>query len=220
MAELHVQEKRRSAWPWILGALFAVLLIWIVVERNDADEYATGDVVATPVAPAPAIAPAPVSSVDVDRFVVFATDPTPDFGNMNAAHTYTRNGLRYLASALDEVARSAPVTGQNIQPSIAALRQGAEALSEDAAGPEHAAALSRVINQAAEVMRELQRARFPESADEVSRVGDAARRISANEAILEQREAVREFFSRAATAVQSMGAPAPGNQSTDTGGTR
>jgi hypothetical protein len=35
MAELHVQRKESSIWPWILGALLLVAVLWFVFMRAD-----------------------------------------------------------------------------------------------------------------------------------------------------------------------------------------
>ena len=60
MAEINVERKGPSVWPWIVGLLVVALLIWLLVEMfgNDdepvvADEPTVGFLVA-PTAPAPA----------------------------------------------------------------------------------------------------------------------------------------------------------------------
>lgn len=223
MAEIHVQPKERTIWPWVLGFIAVLLLLWVVVDPRGDEQTVAGDVepgLANPPA-APVI---PVAWVDTDRFLAYARDSQPDFGDANRAHDYTRNGLTYLAGSLEEITRQDRSTEPNIQPSIAAMRQGAEALNESAAGPEHAAAVKRVLDQAVTAMNELQRARFPSASDAVNGLRDAANAVSGSQPLLEQEDEVREFFQRAAAAVQAMGAPAPGSTSTTgatttTGGT-
>lgn len=62
MADINVERKERSIWPWILGLLALLLLIWLLVELFDRDR---GDVAVAPVADTaamvtPAAPPPPV----------------------------------------------------------------------------------------------------------------------------------------------------------------
>ena len=205
MTEIHVQPKKRSIWPWALGLAVALLLLWVVVDRNTGrEELATGDVAPGTAAPD---ATRPVW-VESERFIVFVRQPA-DFGDMNGAHEYTRTGLRYLASALDEVNRQGGASAPDVSPTIAALRVAAEELSEGAAAPEHARAAAPVFRQAAEAMTTVQRAHHADAADEVNAAREAAQGVSADRPLQEQADAVRAFFDRAVAALQAMGAPAP-----------
>ena len=66
MAEIHVERKDRSIWPWILGALAVLLLLWLFFALLDNDEEAAVAPVAEPVVaiPAPPVTP-PVAAVPV-----------------------------------------------------------------------------------------------------------------------------------------------------------
>ena len=48
MADIDIQEKRRSAWPWIIGLLGLVLVVWVAAEMlgGPDDEYVASDVTA------------------------------------------------------------------------------------------------------------------------------------------------------------------------------
>lgn len=37
MAEIRVERKKKSVWPWILGLLLAALLVWGITETMDND---------------------------------------------------------------------------------------------------------------------------------------------------------------------------------------
>lgn len=45
MAEIKVERKERSVWPWIIGALVLLALIWFFFIRPDTDgaEFRAGD---------------------------------------------------------------------------------------------------------------------------------------------------------------------------------
>lgn len=47
MADINVERKKKSIWPWILGAIALLLLIWAFAAMNDNAERTTA---ATPAA--------------------------------------------------------------------------------------------------------------------------------------------------------------------------
>ena len=56
MAEIKVERKERSVWPWIIGALVLLALIWFFFIRPETDgaEFRAGDTeVEVGFAPAP-----------------------------------------------------------------------------------------------------------------------------------------------------------------------
>jgi hypothetical protein len=207
MANIQAQPTPQRIWPWVLG-IAVVLLIVLARRVRDTSSHAlaSGEV-------APHVERGVERSrAAAERFLRFVRDEPPNFGDMNAAHEYTRNGLGYLASALDEIivvdGRSAP----NIQTSVQALREGVGALRADAPAPRHAMAAKAAIDQAVQTMSELQRTHFPEARDEIDELSRAAERVAPGRPLLDQREAVQEFFDEAVTAIEAMGGPAPPGQ--------
>lgn len=61
MAEIDIERKERSIWPWIIGGLVVLLLVWGVAELFDSDDAAELPVAAAPavVDPMTPAAPAP-----------------------------------------------------------------------------------------------------------------------------------------------------------------
>lgn len=60
MAEIKVERKERSVWPWIIGALVLLALIWFFFIRPETDgaEFRAGDTeVEVGFVPAPVAAP-------------------------------------------------------------------------------------------------------------------------------------------------------------------
>lgn len=54
MAELEVQPKKKSAyWPWLLGLLALIAIIWFLWVRNSERDRVATDTTVTPVVPAP-----------------------------------------------------------------------------------------------------------------------------------------------------------------------
>ncbi|WP_299824875.1 hypothetical protein [uncultured Pontibacter sp.] len=45
MAEINIERKKKSVWPWLLLILLVALLIWAIYElTNDNDTVNTGNV--------------------------------------------------------------------------------------------------------------------------------------------------------------------------------
>jgi hypothetical protein len=44
MAEIDIQPKKRPVWPWILGIIAAIIIIWIILRALDAQENKTGEI--------------------------------------------------------------------------------------------------------------------------------------------------------------------------------
>ena len=71
VAEINVERKQPSIWPWIVGLIVLALLVWILVERFGADGGAepstpteTDTAAATaPFAPGPDVTPPPPTGV-------------------------------------------------------------------------------------------------------------------------------------------------------------
>lgn len=40
MADINVERKQRSIWPWIVGLLVLALLIWLLASMMDRDDDA------------------------------------------------------------------------------------------------------------------------------------------------------------------------------------
>lgn len=47
MAELNVERKKRHAWPWVLGLLALVLIIWAIAATTKGDDDVTRTMPAT-----------------------------------------------------------------------------------------------------------------------------------------------------------------------------
>jgi hypothetical protein len=42
MAEINIQRKERSVWPWLLAGVLLLGLLWFLFARNTGDSVATG----------------------------------------------------------------------------------------------------------------------------------------------------------------------------------
>jgi hypothetical protein len=96
MADINVERKGPSIWPWIIGLLVLALLIWAVAEMVDRDDR-VADTVETTV-PA-AEAPPPAAPPATDEFVAPGTAPASP-GTVDGT-TGTVDGTRPTDEPLD-----------------------------------------------------------------------------------------------------------------------
>jgi hypothetical protein len=219
VADINVERKGPSIWPWIIGLIVLALLIWALAEmlggRDDATRTAvTDDTVArtTEVAPATrdpgmtgAAAGVPAAVQQFEQWVD-RRDPQTDMG---LQHEYTRNGLRQLADALESLAQR---HGERpaVQQSIQTMRQQADRLQQsDAASTQHANMTRDAFTSAADAVGTLQREHHAQLAgadNQVNQVRQAAQAIDTGTPLLQQHERVQTFFDRARDAVRAMAA--------------
>ena len=207
MAELHIERKERSAWPWLLlGALAIALLLWFFLVRGG-DEGATVAVADTAVAgetagvaPVAAATPADGEMPEAARaFVQFASSPAAD---ANLAHDYTADGLRRLADALEAVTANAQVGTVDVSQRVGEIRARADAMQQNATSSEHALQAREASLLAAALMRELP------GATGGAEAYTAAEAIQADRPLMEQTDAVHRFFEQSATVVRGLAATA------------
>lgn len=205
MAELNIERKERSVWPWVLGGLLLLaLLIWFLFGRSDDREAVTaGPVAGDTVVTAPAAAaggeelPAAVS-----EFVRFSE--TPVTGTATQAHDYTADGLRKLADALGAVSQGVTVSGVDVEERLGAIRTHADAMQRDPTSTQHALQTREAFLIASGLMQQFQEARFTGLTAQVGEVNDAASAVQSDRPLLDQMTEVQRFFERAAHAVREM----------------
>lgn len=219
MADINVERKGPSIWPWIIGLIVLALLIWALAEmlggRDDPGRTAvTGDTVprtqeVTPTTTDPAMtgaaAGAPAAVQEFERWVD-RRDPQTDMG---LQHEYTSNGLRQLADAIESLAQrhdSRPAVQQSIQ----TMRQQADRLQQsDAASTQHANMTRDAFTSAADAIGTVQREYHPQltgADNQVNQVRQAAQAVDTGTPLLQQQERVQTFFERARDAVRTMAA--------------
>jgi hypothetical protein len=216
MAETHI-ERKRAIWPWILLALVALALIawFFFMGSRDADEPAAvvapvGDAMQPPDAAAGMQAEtqpaAPERPQAVSAFLAYV-DERDAAEAANLAHDYTSNGLRRLADALTTLAESGTGEGATASAGMLELdgiRERADLMQQDPQSTEHARQAREAFDSVADAMQTLQQNRFPQLADQVGRVQEAASAVDPQRLLLEQTDAVERFFQRSADALRAM----------------
>ena len=204
MAEIHIERKERSVWPWILGLLALALVVWLLLAqrggREDAfvTDTAIGDT-------DPGITPGAARTGAVGSFIAYV-DERRARAEAGLDHEYTAEGLRRLADALEEIARQHQLGAAQVEQRVNTLRERADALQRNPESREHARLAREAFVAVVDVMRDLQQQRFPDAANQVEQVRLAATSVTADRELLQQKEEVQRFFDRAGEVVQHMAA--------------
>jgi hypothetical protein len=234
MAEIRVDNKegnKSPIWPWILGALVLIGLIWGVSEllSRDDDRPLTRTETATDRGVAYEAEPDRVNAASagyeaqgpIGEYLLFVdrNDESADLARTNVSerpaddadrsaemgleHEYTREGIRKLSAALNALATASPANAGLDQQRLA-FQQRADQLGEDPQSQQHAAMIRETFTEAADLMASIKERSYPNSDANVEEVRNAAEGIDINTQTLNQKEKVREFFRRAGEAIQEM----------------
>ena len=208
MAEINIERKERTTWPWLLlGLLLVALLAWWLLSRNDDGDFATvqdttGAVIDTADATSAGIregAPGALSD-----FVAW-TNENRARQEADTTHAFTAEGIRHLADAIAEIVDRDTTGAMMLRQRADTIRGLADALQRNWQSTNHAEYARRAFMEATMALESLRDQRYPNAATQVAQVRQAAEGVQANQTLLPQRQQVQQFFDRAAEALQTMG---------------
>lgn len=209
MAEIRVEPKHNKTpiWPWIIGLLLLVGLIWIVAETFDGEEAPEVAAVETPILEEEPVANRDATSINelapVNEYVTYVGNDAVS-AEMGLAHNYTSEALQKLQAALAAIAEDQDQLDPAIRDEIAKLENVANRIQTDPQSLQHANLIQEAFISAATVMDALQENYFADLDDEVTEVQRIANMINVNEPTLEQKDQVKQFFEASAEAVRAM----------------
>lgn len=208
MAEINIEKKnnKKSIWPWIVGLLLLVGIIWVIAEVADSpdEEVAEQETIVAPVEDQDETnvisdnADMSTNMAGSDDFVSFVDDESVK-EKMGMDHETTSQGLMKLSTALREISG-----GDEFEQEISQIEQNATEIKDDPESLKHADKISAAFTNAASVMQQIQSNKFPDAQSDVKEVQDVATKIQEDQQLLNQKENVRTFFEEAAEAVETM----------------
>lgn len=254
MAEILVEPDNRdpnrnnkpSIWPWILGALLLIGLVWAVValtgdddrdrvatttavdRENVTDETYRNDTYAGTAATGP-----------VAEFIRFANDDdryerdnvtnrdnadvdqtttaeTADASHMGIEHGYTSEGIQKLSAALNALADNS-ADDVNINQQRERFRQNADKIQQDPQSLQHANTIRQTFVEASALMASIKERNYADSGADVDDVREAAEDIDGSTPTLDQKDKIKEFFSKAGDAIEAMASESNTNLNQDAG---
>ncbi len=225
MADLRIEKKEKSSiLPWILGLLLLALAIWGIAELLEDDddnivettELVEGDRGSEIVSNGNQY-----TLIDFDdpaagaRFgdlaTEYATYTANMTGEMGLDHEFSHNALNQLANATVALSYATGMGDDvNIKQKAAMIRQNADAITLDPMATNHADMIRSAATSIADVLSEVQKAKYPGLEGAVAEVSKAASEITPETLTLNQKEDVRTFFGKAKVALEAMRDQAPG----------
>lgn len=201
MAEINVERKQSRTGVWVAAALIVlVLVVWWMLRSDRADDM-LGAVTDSSAAVAPAAGAATDSAAPAVQAFLSWSENRADSA-MALDHQYTVTGIRHLTEALGAIAGQAQAA--RVREDLALLRSRADTLQRNPTSTQHADQARVMFRSLSGLMAAMQQERFPDLADEVKAVEDAAEAVRADRLLLDQRTQVRNFFDRSAVVVRQM----------------
>lgn len=212
MAEIKVERKnnQQPIWPWIVGVLLLLLVVWGLVEFFEADEepqvatvteVTDDEQVGT--TERQDVAYRGEASGQVNEFIRFVEEDeaSPEMGK---DHEYTAQGIQRLSAALTALADETAPDDVDISQKKERMQQSAQRLQQDPESTQHANMIRSTFLEAADLMESIQQRSFPDQESKVEDVRSAAEEIDTDTPTLEQKDDVKDFFKNASEALQAM----------------
>lgn len=189
MAEIKI-EKKPPVWPWILLGLLLVggLVYWFALRDKNEE----------PMAVATDSTETVTNTGAVTDYIAFIDN---DREPMGLDHEFTHDGLMKLTAATQAVADQA---NYDIKADLDQVKEYANQIEKDPFETSHANSIRKAAETLAGSLHKMQEAKFPQLSGEAQNVVDAAAKIDPDVLTLDQKPAVKGFFSEAASMLRRM----------------
>jgi hypothetical protein len=177
-----------------LTIALALVVLTIAIYSINSDRHDATDAI-------PTTAPTGEYVPDEVRGLLSFVDSMASRGGTAGGHEFAAAGVRYVAAALGTVANSA---GLNVDGELETIRECATRIERDPRPQERAVQARAAFITLATLFEAVQQARFRGLEPDVATVSRAALSFRANFRLVDQKDVVREFFNRAASAIRAM----------------
>lgn len=235
MAEIDIQKKRKSPWPWILGGLAAALALWGIAKVAERPQRDIAETVEERVPP-PAEMPRTEQPTGeartremggIERYA--ATVAGMGTAEASQLHTYVGGALGQLGTVLHSLAAGTPqaaAVGKHLDGLRKATAEIQRTPFTEATKANH---VKSAFTAASGAMSELRKGQTGNTQvqTQTKAVKEAADAIKGDQPVLDQRSGMQRFFTSSATALKSLvggeqpsgaqptpGAPTPGAEPT------
>jgi len=195
MAEIKI-EKKKPIWPWILLLLVPSMFVvsWFLIIQNDED----GKVELVKTKDTEVLIDVRENNNIVGNYITFINSGA---NTMSLDHKHTSEAIIKLTDAVDAMADE---VGYNVRVDIAKAKQLADEITVNALATTHADKIRSAADVLSTALQNMQQAKFPELSNEAANVKSTAAAINPQTLTLEQRDAVKSFFRKAADLLNKM----------------
>jgi len=199
MAEIKIEQKK-TIWPWIIaGLVVAALLIYFLVFRENSkntEAVTEADYITNTNEPGPS--GVRENNGTVAAYVNFVENNKESMG---LHHEYTNEALFKLIEATNAKANE---VGYEVRADIDKAREYAEMITKDPHATTHADNIRKAADILTNVLQNIQKAEFPGLAGDVGELKTATESIKPGVLTLDQKDAVKNYFSQASDLLQKM----------------
>jgi len=200
MKEIEVEHKK-PIWLWLLVGLviIAIVLVWVLgFADNDknteivdkVDEYDQLEVSENK-----------SKNKNNSRVAAYINFVKHTNKKMSADHAYTNEALIKLADATNAIADE---VGFEVRADLEKVKEHANMITKDPSDKTHADHIRKSANILTNVLQNIQKAKFPDLADEAKELRSASVAINPQLLTLDQKDAVENYFAKAADLLQKM----------------
>lgn len=199
MAEIKI-EKKKQIWPWLLvGLVIVALLVYFLVFRDNGEntEAVTEPESITNTNESDLLGVQENNGTVAD-YVNFVENSKEE---MSLDHEYTNEALLKLIEATDAMASE---VGYDVQADIEKAREYAKMIEQDSFETTHSDNIRKADDLLTNILQNIQKAKYPGLADEVTALKSATESIKLSVPTLEQKDAVKNYFAKASDLLQKM----------------
>ncbi|MCP9769891.1 hypothetical protein EGI22_18455 [Lacihabitans sp. LS3-19] len=199
MAEIKIEQKQQI-WPWIVAGLaILALLIYFLVFRDSKNNSETAtEAVYNSSTYAPNLIGINENNGTVVAYVNFVEDSKK---LMSLDHAYTNEALLKLIGATEAMANE---VGFEVQADMEKVKEYSEMITVDPFETTHADNIRKADDMLSKVLQNIQKAKYPSLASEVEDLKNASESIKPGILTLDQKDAVKNYFAKAAELLQKM----------------
>lgn len=204
MADINIEKRNKPVWPWIIGVLAIIGIVWWAVESTE-NLGTEGTTVVNPIVPGVGV------SSDADLFEEASSLRRTETAFVSYIRNYenrdkigddpevTGEALIKLSDALRDL-----VNEDDLNAELDKIEEEGRQIKENHGLMDNADKLSSTFASAADIMVRIQQREYPNAENEVNEVSVAAQQVNTDEDLFAQRTEVASFFNEAAEAIQKM----------------
>ncbi|MCM4167627.1 hypothetical protein KCTC52924_00867 [Arenibacter antarcticus] len=199
MAEIKI-EKKKQIWPWLLVGLVivALLLYFLVFRDNGKNTEAVTEADDITNTNESDLLGVKENNGTVAAYVNFVENNKE---KMSLDHEYTNEALLKLIEATNAMANE---VGYEAQADIEKVKEYAKMISSDPFETTHADNIRKADDILTNVLQNIQKSKYPSLVDEVEELKSASESIKFGVLTLDQKDAVKNYFAKAADLLQKM----------------
>jgi len=199
MAEIKI-EKKKPIWPWILAGLIVAAILYFFVFGNEDDnqlvDTTTEQITEEDTTNRYETSRTTAEIAAVQEYITYIKEP-----DMGVNHEYSNGAIKKLIAAVEAKAQEGNV---DIDADLSKAKQRANEITKDPNRLAHADMIKEAGEIITRAMKTIQTKNFPNRDREISEVESALQNIKTKQPTLEQKDAVKNFFSKAGDALTSM----------------